>query len=163
MKKIFMLLLCALMALCCMASCNGDTATESSADPVVVDVNALKDSIKGLTAATDTTVRSADDVYNDTGINPETYTEGFWLIDSTITVETVAFFNAKDEAAATEIKGFMDKYVKSVLNQQNNYNEDNYYMAEKAKVGVSGNYVYLIMSPNVDSIYSAVSSALKGE
>ncbi len=160
MKRVFVLLLCAIMAIGCFCACDSsDTPTETT---VNVDITALKDNVKTLTAAKDTTVRSADDVYNDVGINPETYTEGFWLIDASITVETVAFFKAKDADSATAIKEKIDKYVKSVLSQQDNYNEDNYYMAEKAKVGISGNYVYLVMSPNVDSVYGAVSAALKG-
>ncbi len=171
MKKLFVLLLTALLATSSLYAC-GDSEGAASQDAsattseevkeAVVDVKALKEQVKTLTAAKDTTVRSDDDVYNDVGIDPATYSEGFWLIDSTITVETVAFFKANDAASAEAIKGLIDKYVKSVLNQQNNYNEENYYMAEKAKVGISGNYVYMVMSPNVDSVYAAIDAALKG-
>ncbi len=181
MKKIITLLLTAAITTASLTACTGDSenseskpdssvavSAEESKDEsteqsvAVLDVDALTEAIKKLTKATDTTVRSADDVYNDIGIDPASYEEGFWLIDATITVETVAVYKAKDADGAEAIKKLMDNYVKSVVNQQENYNVENYNMASTAKVAVSGSYAYMVMSPNVDAIAGAIDAAIKG-
>lgn len=174
MKKLFILSLAALLAVAPLSACTdageGESSAESAssvadssvATPVAVDTAKLLESIKGLATAKETYVRSADDIFNDLGIDPETYTEGFQLKDSGITEETVAFFKAKDAAAATSIKDYLDKLVTHTLNTQDNYNEDNYYMAKNAVSKISGDYVYLVMSPSVDNIVAEIEKALKG-
>ncbi len=165
MKKLFTILLTAIIAATALVACSEDKTpvdNSSVSAPAEVDVKALETKAATLTKATDTTVRSADDVFNDIGIDPASFEEGFWLIDSTITVETVAFYKAKDAAGAEAIKKLLENYVKSVLNQQENYNVENYNMANTAKIAVIGNYAYMVMSPNVDSIVAEISNAIKG-
>lgn len=144
------------------AEASTDASAEVSTDAnTAVDLPTLRDELKGKTTATELLDKTADDLFNDTGIADSTYANFFWFSEmSGLSSETVAVFEAKTDADAATIKGFLEGYVQSVCNQMKDYNAENYDMATKAVIKTAGSYVYLVMSPNVADIDTAIAAAL---
>lgn len=137
---------------------NSADATEGGA----LSVDALK-SATGDMMADPYIELPAEDVYNDTGINPETFAEGFWICENTgNSAETVAFYIANSEAEGEAIRGLLAGKLASLQNQYKDYNADNYSMTLDAETGGSGVYAYLVISPNKAGIVDAVKAAIEG-
>ncbi|MBQ3081102.1 MAG: DUF4358 domain-containing protein [Clostridia bacterium] len=174
MKKFAVLMIACALALSSFAACGGNegdtqSKNESEASKVIstedskapLNLSALSADLKTKLVATETLDKSSEDLFNDTGIADSTYENYFWFSEmSGLSSETVALFEAKTEADVATIKGFLDGYVQSVKNQMKDYNADNYDMATKAVIKTSGLYVYMVISPNVDTIDGAIASAL---
>lgn len=178
MKKFAVLMIAGALALSSLAACGGNegdtqskvnseaskvVSTEASVEEskAALDLDALSASLKTKLVATETLDKSADDLYNDTGIADTTYAEYFWFGEmSGLSSETVALFKANTEADASTIKGFLEGYVQSATNQMKDYNADNYDMLTKSVIKTSGLYVYMVISPNVDTIDGAIAAAL---
>lgn len=174
MKRTLTLTLALIIALMSFAACGGDSTdtgstpeqsqpAEQSKAPVNLSLDAIKPDLVAMMAAEETFEVDADSVFNDTGINPSTYENGFWVIElSGLSAETIGFFKANSEADAQSIKTLLQGHLTSVTNQYKDYNADNYAMAQKAVIGSNGVYVYFVMSPNVDNIINTINSAFNG-
>ena len=176
MKKFALLMIVASLALSSFAACGGNegdnqSKTDSTASAEIsatvseekepVDLPTLRDELKTKTVATELLDKGAEDLFNDTGIADTTYANFFWFSEmSGLSSETVAVFEAKTDADAATIKGFLEGYVQSVCNQMKDYNADNYDMATKAVIKTAGTYVYLVISPNVSDIDGVIANAL---
>lgn len=179
MKKFAVLMIASALALSAFAACGGnegdtdskvnsEASKETSAvvstevsESKEIDLPTLRDELKTKVEATETLDKSADELYNDTGIADTTYANYFWFSEmSGLSSETVAVFEAKSDADRDTIQGFLNGYLQSVINQQKDYNAANYEMATKAVIKSSGLYVYLVISPNVSDIDSAIAAAL---
>lgn len=175
MKKFALLMIVGALALSSFAACGGnegddqskpdstasEVSTVASEEKEPVDLPTLRDELKTKTVATELLDKGAEDLFNDTGIADTTYANFFWFSEmSGLSSETVAVFEAKSDADAATIKGFLEGYVQSVCNQMKDYNADNYDMATKAVIKTAGTYVYLVISPNVSDIDGAVANAL---
>lgn len=103
----------------------------------------------------------ADAIYNDTGINPESFAEGFWICEETgNSAETVAFYIAKSDAEGEEIRTLLSNKLTSLQNQYKDYNADNYQMTLDAVVGGSGVYAYMVISTKVADIKGAIEAVI---
>lgn len=103
----------------------------------------------------------ADAIYNDTGINPESFAEGFWICEETgNSAETVAFYIAKSDAEGEEIRTLLSNKLTSLQNQYKDYNADNYQMTLDAVVGGSGVYAYMVISTKVSDIKGAIEAVI---
>lgn len=189
MKKLFAILLASLMALTAFTACGGDTETDSSASDSVsesasesvsesesagessvseesatgtVDLEGAKAAIVALLSTTDVSETPANAVYDDTGINPEDYEIGFWVSESTgMSAETVAVYKAKDEAKGEAIRTLLQNKLTSMQSQYKDYPPiENYNMTLNAKIGGTGVYAYIVISPNVDAVASAIDGVL---
>ncbi len=188
MKKFALIMIVGALALSSFAACGGNTTDESKADSSKiessvaeesktevststdtsadvsadeVDLTSLSTTLKTMITAEETLDKSGDDLYNDTGIAPETYANYFWFSEiSGLSSECVAVFEAKDAASLDSIKGFLDTYRQACENQMKDYNKDNYEMITKAVIKTVGNYAYIVISPNVTDISAAIDSAL---
>ena len=188
MKRFALMMLVGAIALSSLASCSVNT-TETSKDTsdkvdetsavtsteISTDKNESKTEskdeainlidlaaeIKGKLKATATLDKPTDELYNDTGIVDTTFNNYVWFSEmSGLSSEMVAIFDAKSEADLGTIKGFLEGYVQSVVNQMKDYNADNYDMATKAVIKTSGLYIYLVISPNVTEIDSLIAAKL---
>lgn len=187
MKKIVILLLASALAVSALAACGGGdgetsgeetsvvSAAESGAETSVVsesvssgesaaanevDFSALAEKLAADFVTQERRLVSGDDVFQETGISPDSYTGFLWLADlSGLSSEKAVVFLAKDEAAAEDIKTRLDTVLQSETAQMKDYNAENYAMLQKAAAGREGLYVYLIISPNVDKLAETVTGA----
>lgn len=176
MKKTMIMLLASAIAVASLTACGGDgdesSAPESSVAEVSAeasteeskadaDMAALLETLKGHFTTEDVRELSADDIFNDTGIATDSYTEYFWLAEiSGLSSEKAVVYHAKDEATADSIKEKLNTVLQSELAQMKDYNADNYAMLQNAVLKQEGLYIYLLVSPNVNALQEAVSSAL---
>lgn len=177
MKKAMIMLLASAIAVASLTACGGNGGDESSvpessvqessvqesAEPskAEADMAALLGTVKAGFSTQDVRELAAEDIFNDTGIATDSYSEYFWLSEiSGLSSEKAVVYHAKDEATATDIEAKLNTVLQSELAQMKDYNADNYAMLQKAVLQRKGLYVYLLVSPNVDALQEAVSSAL---
>lgn len=176
MKKAMIMLLASAIAVASLTACGGDgdessvpesSVQESSVQESAelskdaVDLTALLAQVKAQFSTEDVRELAEDDIFNDTGIATDSYTEYFWLAEiSGLSSEKAVVYHAKDEATANGIKEKLNTVLQSELAQMKDYNADNYAMLQNAVLEQKGLYVYLIVSPNVNALQEAVSSAL---
>ncbi len=177
MKRIFALILAGLITTAAFTACgNGEesssagessgsevsSSVEESVNAPVFNADALKTTVCGLMKDAYLEM-PADAIYNDTGINPETFAEGFWVCEDTgNSAETVAVYKAISEEEGENIRTLLKNKLTSLQNQYKDYNADNYQMSLKAVVGGEGVYAYIVISPNVESINNAIKAAIAG-
>ncbi|MBQ3195620.1 MAG: DUF4358 domain-containing protein [Clostridia bacterium] len=182
MKKIFALLLAGILAATALTACgegaNEESKTESktestvstpessvdapeSTEDAMADFDAFKGELGKLLAASSFEM-PADAIYNDVGVNPESFEKGFWLCEeSGNSAETVAVYVAKSDAEGENIRTLLNNKLQSLQNQYKDYNADNYNMTLNAAVGGTGVYAYIVISPNVASVKSFIENAIK--
>lgn len=125
-----------------------------------VDVDALKAQVVEAMEGASFEM-PAEMVYNDTGIDPASFEQGFWLCEETgVIAENVAFYVANSEEDANAIKDLLNNKLTSMQNQYKDYNEDNYNLTLNAVIGGNGVYVYLVISPNVDAVKDCIEAAI---
>ncbi len=96
------------------------------------------------------------------GIKAEAYSSYVYLevSDTTNSYETIIVFNATSADNATLIKEKLDSYISSLKAQFENYNATIIDMVNKSVVKADGNKVYLVISPNVGEIETAIKANL---
>ena len=153
MKKILTLTLCALLVLS-LAACGGKEPAKSA------DLNALYDT---LTAAMpqmlpmdETTmlnfqgIEIADCVQAKVAICAEGLrADEVWLIE------------AKDEAALEKLQALAEDRLEAKAEETVSYNPEQYAVVQKAQVFTEGNYLFLLVSPDVDSLMAEAKAALQ--
>lgn len=166
--RFFSLALVLALSLSVLCSCGGGTEDSSSAEPSATEtaslscsVSELKDELFALSAAgKDNMLESGEGaILDNTGISKALYEEGFYASDvGGVSIETLMFFKAVDEASATAIKEMLEAKNAEYVAQSKNYNEDNYEMANNGVVEQVGVYVYMIISPKVSEMTAAISA-----
>lgn len=162
MKKFFVLVLAFVCALTAFSACGDkeDSGTDSSVSIERKTVTELKDVVAAEMVSASFAMTD-DMVYDDSGIDPATFKEGFWLCDADmLSAEVVAVYMANSESDAENIRTLLSNKLASLTSQYKNYNADNYAMAQKAVVGGNGLYAYMIISPNVSELNKLVKGAL---
>lgn len=153
MRKIISFALILTLSLCALCGC-GDSNKEFALEGTTAE---LLDELLAFTEADEMVLSSEETILDNTGISNELYTERFYSSDITgLSSETLAFFVAADDESASKIEGFLNTYLSDETARQKNYNADNYAMTQKGVVAKKGLYVYLIISPKVDEIKSAL-------
>ena len=139
-----------------------NTSNDNTSNGVAdVDMTALQTELEGKMSVEETFAMIPEAIFNDVGIDPATFSEGFWLCDSNaLSAEVVAVYKANSEADGETIRGQLTTKLASLNSQYKDYNADNYAMTQSAVVGGTGVYAYMIISPNVSELDSAVKAAL---
>ena len=75
--------------------------------------------------------------------------------------DEVWLIEAKDEAAFGRIKALAEARLKAKAEETVSYNPEQYAVVEKAQLITEGNYVILLVSPDVDTLKAAVEAAWK--
>lgn len=152
MKRILAIILSALLLLS-LAACGGSGTAKSA------DLNALYDTLTAsmpqMLRMDETTmlnfqgIEIADCAQSAVAICAEGLrTDEIWLIE------------AKDEAALEKIKTLAEGRLKAKAEETVSYSPDQYAVVEKAKLLTEGNYLFLLVSPDVDTLAAAVEAAL---
>lgn len=156
-------LLLTLLCLGSFVSCGGDsddpsaaTTTEKSKDenpqtPRSIDVAALKDEIIADLQVTDSVDIAADLLLDLYGIAAEDVAEasGYMTMDGVFPDEVI-MVKAVDDAAAGRIADALNRRLEEVKIQSENYDPENYALAQKCKVQSEGVYVVMFLSPHYD-------------
>ncbi len=172
MKKILILLLAGILAAASFTACGDAKENEKeqskteSKEETAININDNFDEFKtevGSLLKDKSFDMDAESVYNDVGINPESFAKGFWLCEeSGNSAETAAVYIANSEAEGETIRNLLNNKLTSLQNQYKDYNPDNYQMTLTAVVGGTGVYAYIVISPNVASVKYYIEAAIKG-
>jgi len=153
MKRILAIALCALTLLG-LTACGGKESVKSA------DLAALYDTLTAdlpqmLLLDQETMlnfqgIESADCVQAQVAICAEGLrADEVWLIE------------AKDAAALETLKSLADARIEAKAEETVSYNPEQYAVVEKAQVFTQGNYLFLLVSPDVDALKAAVEAALQ--
>ena len=154
MKKLFALIL-ALALVLTMAAC-GSKAEEA----VSVDVNALYDSYSQYLP--DMFEPDADTMMNFLGISTEDCVQYKVAICAEgMRVDEVWLIEAKDETALENLHQLAQTRVEAKLEETVTYAPDQYVVVEKAVVLTEGNYLALLISPDVDALKTGFEAAFQ--
>ena len=153
MKKFLAIILSALLML-------GLTACGGSEGAKAADLNALYDTLTAdlpqMLPMDETTmlnfqgIEIADCIQARVAICAEGLrTDEIWLIE------------AKDEAALEKLKALAEARLQAKAEETVSYNPEQYAVVEKAQVFTEGNYLFLLVSPDVDALKATVEAALQ--
>lgn len=152
MKKILALMLCILML--SLTACGGKESAKSA------DLNALYDTLTAdlpqmLPMDEETMlnfqgIEIADCVQAKVAICAEGLrADEIWLIE------------AKDEAALEKLQALAEARIQAKGEETVSYNPEQYAVVQEAQVFTEGNYLFLLVSPDVDALKAEVEAALK--
>ncbi len=156
MKKTFILIL-AFLALFSFSSCGGG---ESSGD---VDLAELKNQM-----VADLSIENANDIPTESLMNLYGITADEVAAQASFTTmsgsfpDEVVMIKAKDENAGNSVAEKLETRVEEVKVQSENYDAENYALAQKCRVLQSGVYVAMFLSPNYDKMAEIWNGAVNG-
>ena len=157
MKKIFAILLCAVMLLS-MAACGSEPA--SAPEKKNVDLNALYESFS--TSLPEMWVLDEEMMLNMYGIKAEDCTQVITAIVKTgLNADEIWLIEAKDEAALEQLKTLANSRMQAKADETIDYLPDQYVFVEKGVILTEGLYLALIVSPDVDNLKAAFEAAVK--
>lgn len=154
MKKVISLLLI-LSLVMSMAACGGKQEA-----PVSMDVNAVYESYSQYLPE----MFCPDEMtmLNFLGINPEDCAQYKVAICAEgMRADEVWLIEAKDAASLEKLQNLAKSRITSKLDETISYVPDQYVIVEKAEVIVSGMYLALLISPDVDALKAGFEAALK--
>lgn len=133
-----------------------ETATSSpTTAPVVRDIGAVKSEMITKFNVTDSVDFSTELLLNMYGIKAEEVAEvaGYMTLTG-VFPEEVIMIKAVDEEAKTAVISALEKRIAEVRVQSQNYDAENYALAQKCGVKNDGLYVTMFLSPNVEEMTS---------
>lgn len=153
MKKMMCLMLAVLLALG-MTACGGKEQAKSA------DLNALYETIAPnlpqMLPMDETTMM------NFLGIDAADCTQAAVAICAEgLRADEVWLIEAKDADAFARIKTLAEARLKAKAEETVSYNPEQYAVVEKAQLLTEGNYLFLLVSPDVDTLAAAVEAALQ--
>ena len=154
MKKVISLLLILALVLS-MTACGGKKEAAVS-----MDVNAVSESYSQYLPE----MFCPDEVtmLNFLGINPEDCAQYKVAICAEgMRADEVWLIEAKDAASLEKLQNLAKSRITSKLDETISYVPDQYVIVEKAEVIVSGMYLALLISPDVDALKAGFEAALK--
>lgn len=163
MKKFISLLIAIIIAFS-FAACSPDNAEQSQGnDAVTVDLAAVKaNMIEQLSPVEpiDLQTESLLDLY---GINAEDVAESacYTTMDG-VFPEEVIMVKATDQDALARIEEKMNTRIDAVKVQSQNYDAENYAIAQKCEVQKNGNYIAMFLSPEYDTLTQIFNSYFNG-
>lgn len=154
MKKMISLLL-ALALMLTLAACGG-----KAEEPVSIDVKALYESYGQYMP--DMFFPDEDTMMNFLGISVEDCVQYQVAICAEgMRADEVWLMEAKDAAALENLKQLAETRVQAKLDETVSYAPDQYVVVEKAVVLTNGNYLALLISPDVDALKADFEAAFQ--
>lgn len=157
-KKTIAVLLCAAALSCTLAGCSEDSGSSSEGNAssnaqqananAAVDVKAVADKLKNEIKFDDQLDEiDSDKISNILGVSEDKYASAKCLLCSSgATPEEIDCFEAKDEAAAGEIKAALESRLEAQKNTFKDYNAEQAPKLDEPVLVVNGKYVYLCVS-----------------
>lgn len=81
--------------------------------------------------------------------------------DSGVKADEIVMVEAKDTNAAQRIKEKLDGRYQSKINENTNYNQEALEVIQKCKVDIKGNYVSMLVSPEVETLEKIYNNSFK--
>ena len=152
MKKVLIVALCVLML--------GLTACGTQEPAKSADLNALYDTLTASMPA----MLKMDDVtmMNFQGIDAADCTQAQVAICAEgLRADEIWLIEAKDAAALEKLQALAEARIQAKGDETVNYNPEQYAVVQKAEVFTEGNYLFLLVSPDVGALKAEVEAALK--
>ena len=153
MKRLFALVLALTLALG-MTACGGEEAAKSA------DLNALYETmtpnLPQMLPMDETTMM------NFLGIDAADCTQAAVAICAEgLRADEVWLIEAKDADAFARLKALAEARLQAKAEETVSYNPEQYAVVEKAQLFSQGNYLFLLVSPDVDTLKAAVDAAFQ--
>ena len=159
MKKIVSLLMVILMAVSFAACSSGSDKADNDNQAVTVDLAAVKAQMMSELSPADPIDLQADSLLNLYGIAAEdTVSVACYTTMGGAFPEEVIMIEAKDADALSRIEEKMNSRVSEVKVQSQNYDAENYAIAQKCEVQKNGNYIAMFLSPEYDALVKIFNS-----
>ncbi len=147
MKKIISLLIAVILVMSLAACGSGDSNVKT------VDLSQIKTDMLTQLAIADAGDISADDLLDLYGIAAEDVkTCACYVTMGGVFPEEVVMVEATSSDALKRIEEKMNTRIESVKVQAQNYDAENYAIAQKSQVQKQGNYIAMFLSPNYDAL-----------
>ena len=105
---------------------------------------------------------SDDFISNYYGIDVNTLDEYvFSMSEIATSAETVVILKAKDGGSTGQLSTSLQTVIDQKKAETENYLPDQFQIVDKSSVQVSGNYVYLVISPHADSINPIIQAGIQ--
>ncbi len=159
MKKIIALLLCLLMVLS-LTACgdNSEGASDDNTNNVTVDVQKIYNDCIAL--MNEMVPLDADMMLDFCGIKAEDCVKAFVAISSDgLLTDEIWVIEVVDDAAAKRILDNTDKRLEAKAEESITYSPVQYAVVQKAQVIRKGNYIAMLVAPNVDELKAVVDTA----
>lgn len=154
MKKVFSLIL-ALALVLSLTACGGKTE-----EAVSVDVNALYESYSAYMP--EMFFPDEDTMLNFLGVSVEDCVQYKVAICAEgMRSDEVWLMEAKDETALENLRQLAQTRIEAKLDETVSYAPDQYVVVEKAVVLTEGNYLALLISPEVDALQTGFEAAFQ--
>ena len=102
-----------------------------------------------------------DFIMNYYGIDVSTLDEYvFSMSEAAISAETVVILKAKDAAATEALRASLQTVIDQKRSEMENYLPDQFQIVDRSSVQVKGNYVYLVISEQADTISQIIQADL---
>lgn len=155
MKKLT-LLLTLLLALSALAGCAGEAAPEETTAapaPVVLDLQAIYDSMTAAENAPEMLPLDADMQFNFCGIDPADCTQSLVSICADgLRADEIWLIEAVDEAALERIQSAAQARLTAKDEESITYSPEQNAIVKKAITLTTGNYFLLVVSPDADAL-----------
>lgn len=156
MKKAFTLILAAVLLLSC-AACGTKESAETTAP---VDLNAIYEGYGEYLP--DMFLPDEDTMMNFLGIDTADCTQYVVAMCSEgMRVDEVWLIEAVDDAALERLTELAQTRIQAKADETESYAPDQYVIVQDAVVLTSGNYLALLISPDVDSMKAAFEAAVQ--
>ena len=153
MKKIVSLLIALIMVFSFAAGSQDDASGEQTNAAVTVDLAAVKAEMIEKLSPADPISLEAQSLLDLYGIAAEDIASSacYTTMDG-VFPEEVIMVEAKDADALKRIEEKMNNRIGEVKVQSQNYDAENYAIAQKCEVQKNGNYIAMFLSPDYDSL-----------
>lgn len=155
MRKLFTMIL-AMALLLSLTACGGETAPAAEAADLQAVYESMQDTLPEMI------VMDEDTMLNFFGIEAEDCLQVVTAICADgLRTDEVWLIEAKDEATLEEILALAETRLVAKADETINYTPDQYLVVEKAELLTEGNYLALLVSPDVDTLKAAFEDAVK--
>ena len=125
-------------------------------------VNDIYQDITQTVALNAPMLMSDDFISNYYGIDVNTLDEYvFSMSEIATSAETVVILKAKDGGSTGQLSTSLQTVIDQKKAETENYLPDQFQIVDKSSVQVSGNYVYLVISPHADSINPIIQAGIQ--
>lgn len=156
MKRFFAMILAVLLVLG-LAACDEGSGSAETADPV--DLAGLYESMADTLP--EMMLMDADSMMNYYGVDAALCEQYVMAICAEgLRADEVWLIEAKDDAALAELKAMAESRLVAKEDETISYTPDQYEVVKEAELYTSGRFLVFLVSPEVDTLKSAVDAAI---